>query len=83
MRFPSIHQEFLQGNFSVRRTNGKFNMLPPDQVIEETINRDQNSPGGIIGFTTLQGSIQRWILSSHNTASLIADFRQSFGLEMK
>ena len=56
-------------------------MLPPDQVIEQTINRDLKCPGGIIGFTTLQGSIQRWILSSYNTSSVIADCRQSFELD--
>ena len=80
-KFPTIYQEFQHGNFSTRRTKGKFNMLPPDQVIEQTINKDQKGPGGIIGISTSQGSIQSWVLSSHNTATLIADLRKGLNLD--
>ena len=31
---PSILDQFQKGNFAIKRTNGSFNMLPPDQVIE-------------------------------------------------
>ena len=48
-KHPSILQEFQEGNVAVRRISTKFNRLPPDQVIEQTINRDQKEPGGIIG----------------------------------
>ena len=58
-KLPVIYQQFQQGNFSTRRTKGKFNMLPPDQVIEQTINKDKKGPGGIIGISTSQGTIQR------------------------
>ena len=51
-------------------------MLPPDQVIEQTINKDQKGPGGIIGYTST-GSIQRWVFSSHVTAKINADFQNS------
>ena len=36
-------------------------MLSADQVIEQTINKDQKGPGGIIGYTSSTGSIQRWV----------------------
>ena len=52
-------------------------MLPPDQVIEQTINKDQKEPVGITGKSTSQGSKQRLVLSIHNTAKLIADLRTS------
>ena len=29
---PDIYNEFLDGNFVVRRASGTFNMLPTDQV---------------------------------------------------
>ena len=32
---------------------------PADQVIEQTVNRDQKGPGGIIGFSTTEGTVQR------------------------
>ena len=34
-------------------------MLPPDQVIKKTINKDQKGPGGIIDILTSQGTMQR------------------------
>ena len=42
---PAIYEEFKEGDFSVRRTIGKFNKVSPDQVIEQTINKDQNGLG--------------------------------------
>ena len=81
-KLPVIYQQFQQGNFSTRRTKGKFNMFPPNQVIEQTINKDQKGPEGIIGISTSQGTMQRWVLSSHNTATLIADLRKSLDLSI-
>ena len=56
-------------------------MLPLDQIIEQTINKHQKAPDGIIGISTSQGSIQRWVLSSHNTATLVADLKKSLNLD--
>lgn len=50
--------------------------------MEQTINKDQKRPGGIIGIWRSQGSVQRWrVLSSHNTPTLIADSRKSLNLD--
>ena len=56
-------------------------MLPPYQVIEQTINKDQKGAGGIIGNSTSTGTIQRWVLSSHNTAAFAGDLKKSLGLD--
>ena len=80
-KHPMIYEEFINGNFSVQRTKGKFNMLPPDQVIEQTINKEQKGPGGIIGFSTSPGTVQRWVLSSHVLANVSTDFKQKLGLD--
>ena len=56
---PNMLREFQKSNFSVRRLPGKFNRLPVDQVIERTVNRDQKGSGGIIGFSTTEGTVQR------------------------
>ena len=47
---PRIYQAFLQGQFMVKRTPGKFKAVAADQSLEQTINRSQNS-GGMIGST--------------------------------
>ena len=72
-----MYAEFQEGNFVVKRTCGSFNMLPPDQVIEQTINKNQKGTGEIIVYTTSTGSIQRWVFSSHLIAVINADFQNS------
>ena len=74
---PDMYNEFLNGHFAVRRTAGTFNMLPSDQVIEQTINKEQKGAGGIIGISTSTGAVQRWVLLSHIIAGLLTSFRNS------
>ena len=52
-------------------------MLSADQVIEQTINKDQKDPGGIIGYTISTGSIQRCVFSSHVIAKINADLQNN------
>ena len=80
--FPTIFREFRNGHFSVKRSKGNFNGLPPDQVIEQTINKDQKGAGGIIGFSTSPGTVQRWVLSSHVIAGVKAKFKTKLGLDV-
>ena len=40
-------------------------MVPPDQVIEQTIIKNQKGTSGITGSSTNVEYIQRWVLSSH------------------
>ena len=56
-------------------------MLPPDQVIEQTINKEWKGPGGIIGMTASVGCFQRWVFSSHVTAEWSHDFKRSVGID--
>ena len=67
-------------NFSVKRTDGRFNKLAPDQVTEQTISKEQKGAGGIIGISTSDGAVQRWVLCSHITAALLSNFKHSLGL---
>ena len=50
---------------------------------EQTINRDQKGPGEIIGSSASQRSMQRRLLSSHNTVTLIADFKRGIGSDSR
>jgi len=38
-----------------------------DQALEQTINREAKSDGGIIGFTRRKGALLRWLLTRHIT----------------
>ena len=74
---PGLHQAYLKQHFSAKRTVGRFNRLPSDQVIEQTINKEQKGKGGIIGGSTSEDTLQRWILTSHIVASLMTDLKES------
>ena len=78
---PNIYQKFLSGNFSVRRTAGRFNKVASEQLIEQTINKDQKGAGGIICFSTSERTVQRWIVSSHIISPIINDFQTSLGIQ--
>lgn len=77
---PGIYQQFEAGHFSVRRKRGRFNKIPFDQVVEQTINREQKCAGGIIGFSTSEGTVQRWSLTSHVAAKCQSRLEESLGM---
>ena len=54
---PAIYHEFIKGHFSLKRARGNFNKLPSDQVIEQTINREQKGSKGIIGISSSDGVV--------------------------
>ena len=78
---PEIYLEFCKGNFSERRSQGKFNKLPPDQVIERTINKEQKCHDGIIGYSTSAGTVQRSIVTSHVIISMTSRLKEQLGME--
>ena len=47
---PNVYQEFVSGNFVVKRHVGRFNQIPVDQATEWT-NKICKVTGGIIGIT--------------------------------
>ena len=77
---PNICKKFLAGNFSLRRKLGSFNKVPSDQVIEQTINKDQKGSGGTVSFSISESTVQRWIVSNHIISRILGDFQQSLDL---
>ena len=78
---PEMREMYLNGHFSVKRILCCFNRLPSDQVIEQTINKEQKGKGGIIGGSTSEATAQSCILTSHVIASLMVDLQSSIGLQ--
>ena len=37
---PEVHTQFVNENFVVKRGDGRFNQVPTDQALEQSINRD-------------------------------------------
>ena len=55
---PSAHEAFKAGDFVVQRSSSAFSQVAVDQTIEQTINRDTKSKGGIVGFSLNKGAVQ-------------------------
>ena len=48
---PTLYQMFLDGNFPVKTSSGRFNAVSPSLKLEPTKSRMQKDPKGVIGQT--------------------------------
>ena len=68
---PTAHRELQQGQFAVQRAPGHaFAQVPVDQAIEQSLNRDSTTRGGIIGFSLKPGAVHRWIITTHERSAV-------------
>ena len=75
-KHPESYQHLCQGGFVVRRTGHyNFNAVSTDQALEQTINKEGKSEGGIIGLTLRKDALTRWLVTRHMTA----EFSDAFG----
>ena len=52
-----------------------FNCVPTDQALEQPINREAKSQGGVIGFTLRIGVLLRWLMTRHITGEYAEAFK--------
>ena len=50
-KHPKVHQEFIVGNHSISRSGQSFSQVSTDMALEQSINADSKSKGGIVGIT--------------------------------
>lgn len=50
-KYPDVYEEFLKGQFCLKRSKTSFTSIPGDQGLETTIMRSSKSTHGIIGVT--------------------------------
>ena len=63
---PAVFDHMMNGGFVVRRSStSTFSSIPTEQALEQTINREAKSEGGIIGFTLWKGALLKWLLTRH------------------
>ena len=61
----------LSSNFSVQLQNiHGFSAVACDQTIEQTVNRDSKTKGGLVGFSMNRASVHRWLLSQSERAAI-------------
>ena len=62
---PEVHAHFMRGGFSVQiGSQNSFGCIPVDQTIEETVNKDTQTPRGTKGFSLKGGAVARYYLTS-------------------
>jgi len=73
---PKSYQYLQDGGFVVRRSSRRFSAIASDQALEQTVNRDGKSQGGVIGFTLRKGALTRWMVTRHITEQYTEAFKE-------
>ena len=74
---PASHQHMCSGGFVVRRSpDHRFNAVATDQALEQTVNRDGKSKGGVIGLTLRKSALTRWLMTRHVSAEYLDGLRE-------
>ena len=78
---PDVHQQLINGEFCVQRSDASFSQAAADQAIEQTANRDSKSKGpGMIGFSRNPGAVHKRIVTSHHRAEIVKSVKEMVDL---
>ena len=78
---PGVYAHFMQGFFSVQLGGiNPFRKIPVDQTIEETINKDSQTPGGTKGFSMKHDAVQKYYLNAEYRSIFLRQLREMVGL---
>ena len=80
-KHPEVHQEFVNGSHAVSRSSKPFAQVWTDMALEQSINADSKSRGGIIGISQNPGALDRWFLTSHERALVTTALKNMFTQE--
>ena len=78
---PKVHKEFAEGNHSISRSGQPFSQVSTDMSMEQSINADSKSSGGVVGISQSPSALERWLLTIHERASITSALKAMFGLQ--
>jgi len=82
LEHPDVHSQFMEGKFSVQLgTTNPFARILVYQTLEETVNKDTQTPGGTKGFSLKPGAVSRYYLMSEYRSSYLRQVRLMIGRE--
>ena len=80
---PHVHQQLKNGQFSVQRSRTAFSNVAVDQAIEQTLNRDTKTKGGIVGFGRNPAAVEKWMVNAHHRpVKVYAVYRTSWAFSL-
>lgn len=66
VKAPQVHEAFLQGQFTVKRSNTPFTSVATDQALEQSFNKtSKDRRSGVIGWTRDKAAMSLWGLTFH------------------
>ena len=77
---PEVHQEFMQGNHAVSRSCQPFSQIWTDMALEQTVNLDSKTKGGIVGISQKPGALERWFLTAHKRTAITSATKELCGI---
>ncbi|KAK3698753.1 hypothetical protein QZH41_004049 [Actinostola sp. cb2023] len=77
---PAVHKQFMDGDHAVSRSSQPFAKVWTDMALEQSINLDSKSKGGIVGISQNPEALQRWFLTSHERAAITTAVKQMCGI---
>lgn len=80
---PGGKELLKQKGFSVCRSTVPGSRNAVDMTIEQTINRQAKSKGGIVGFSQNVAAYHKWCITRHKRAGLVAVLLEETGLDSK
>ena len=77
---PEVHQEFMQGNHAVSRSYQPFSHIWTDMPLEQTVNLDSKTKGGIVGISQKPEALERWFLTAHERTAITTATKELCGI---
>ena len=67
---------YKQGGISVQRSeHNPFGKVPSDQTIEETLNKDTQTPGGTEGFSLEPATLTKYYINAEYRSTCVRQLR--------
>lgn len=80
MSHPEVYKEFTNGTI-LSHSKEPFAQVWTDMALEQSINLDSKSKGGITGITTKADAVDQWFLTIHDRAVMTQAVKSMCGFE--
>ena len=74
--YPSIYDEFQNGNFIVQRSTHHFSCMVMDQSHEQ-LNKSIKGEGGAVGLTEDPAALRRWMITGPELSRIVTEFEDT------
>ena len=80
---PELYEMYCNGFHTVSRAQkqSQFNSVSTDMALEQSMNRDSKTKGGIIGVSNDVQAVEKWTLTSHLRADILMRLKKICGLK--